>query len=163
MPASAQPAPFDNLVLYLTAFSAAFLTALWLSLVFWTLRDIRSRAQDRVLHILAPAIVLLLGPAGLVIYLILRPRNTLDEIYQHTLEEEALLSEIEERPTCPGCSSRTQHDWQICPQCHTRLRKSCSSCGRLMELNWKLCPFCGKPAPGMQAVSETPEPHLPSA
>lgn len=162
MPASAQPVPLDNLFLYLTALSAAFLTALWLSLVFWARRDIRSRSQDRLLHILAPAIILILGPAGLIIYLILRPLRTIDEVYQHTLEEEALLTEVEERPTCPGCSSRTQHDWQICPHCHTRLRKSCSACGRLMELNWKLCPFCASPAPGMQTVSETTDSGFPS-
>lgn len=162
MPTSAQPVPLDNIILYLTAFSAAFLTALWLSLVFWTRRDIRARAQDRLLNILAPVIVLLLGPAGLIIYLILRPRRTLEETYQHTLEEEALLTEIEERPTCPGCSSRIQHNWQVCPQCHTRLRKPCSACGHLMELNWKLCPFCATPTPGMQAVSELPDLGIPS-
>lgn len=160
---NAQSAPIDNLVLYLTAISAAFLAALWLSLVFWARRDMRSRSQDRLLHILAPVIVLLLGPAGLVIYLILRPPHTMDEVYQHTLEEEALLSEIEERPTCPGCSSRTQHDWQICPQCHTRLRKNCSACDRLMDLSWKLCPFCATPTAGLQAVSQTPNLEFPSA
>jgi len=163
MLASAQPAPLDNIILYITAFSAAFITALWLSMVFWARRDIRSRAQDRLLHILAPAIVLLLGPAGLIIYHILRPQRTLEEVYQHTLEEEALLSEIEERPTCPGCGSRTQHDWQICSQCHTRLRKSCSACSRLMDLNWKLCPFCATPASGMKTVAGSPDLELPSA
>ena len=162
MPASTQAAPVDNLFLYLAAFSAAFLTALWLSLVFWARRDIRSRSQDRLLHVLAPAIVLVLGPAGLIIYLILRPLRTLDEAYQHTLEEEALLTEVEQRPTCPGCSSRIQHDWQVCPHCHTRLRKACSSCGRLMELNWKLCPFCSAPTPGMQTVSEPTDSGFPS-
>ena len=44
MLANAQPAPLDNLVLYLTAFSAAFLAALWLSLVFWAMR------RPRYLH-----------------------------------------------------------------------------------------------------------------
>ncbi|MGD8814717.1 MAG: zinc ribbon domain-containing protein [Anaerolineales bacterium] len=162
MSASLQAFQLDTLLLYLTAFSAAFLTALWFSLVFWAYRDIRARAQGRILHILAAAIVLLLGPAGLVIYLILRPRRTLDEAYQNTLEEEALLTEIEESPTCPGCGARTQHDWQICPQCHTRLRKPCISCGRLMELHWKICPYCAIPTPGMQTVNDRTDPDLPA-
>ena len=163
MSASTQLLQLDTMLLYLTAFSAAFLTALWLSLVFWAYRDIRSRAQGRLLHVLATAIVFLLGPAGLVIYLILRPRRTLDEVYQNTLEEEALLTEIEESPICPGCGARSQHDWQICPQCHTRLRKPCISCGRLMDLHWKICPYCAIPAPGMQTINDNSTPDLPAS
>jgi RNA polymerase subunit RPABC4/transcription elongation factor Spt4 len=138
-------ASLDRTLLYLTAFLGAFLAALWLSLVFWTARDIRARSQDRLARLLAPIVAALLGPPGLVVYLILRPARTLEEAYQHTLEEEALLAEVEERPVCPACGGRTQSDWQICAHCHTRLRKPCSACTRLLELPWQLCPYCGTP------------------
>ncbi len=128
MPFNLDLTTLGNLFLYLTAFFGAFLTALWLSLVIWTFRDIKTRHHDRLVHLLASLMVLLLGPAGLIIYLILRPPLTLEDAYQHTLEEEALLSAIEERPTCPGCGTQTRGDWQICPQCHTRLRKPCAQC-----------------------------------
>lgn len=141
----------ENLFTFLTAFFGAFLAALWLSLVFWTLRDIRSRSQDRLAQVFAVLVVALLNLPGLVVYLILRPPYTLDEIYQHTLEEEALLAQIEQRPTCPGCGTHTQPGWQVCPQCHTRLRKPCSSCGELMELPWQICPHCSTPVPGVRA------------
>jgi RNA polymerase subunit RPABC4/transcription elongation factor Spt4 len=136
---------------YLAAAFGAFIVALWLGLVFWTYRDIRSRAQDRLVPILAALLVAVLGPPGVIIYLLLRPRRTLDEAYQHTLEEEALLTEIEDRSVCPGCGIHTQSTWQVCPQCHTRLRKPCSRCNQLMELSWKLCPYCAAPAPGVRA------------
>lgn len=55
------------------ALFGAFLAALWLSLVFWTFRDLRTRSEDRMLQTLAPLLVLVLGPMGVVIYLILRP------------------------------------------------------------------------------------------
>ncbi len=150
-----------NLFLYLTAFFGAFLAALWLSLVFWTFRDMRARSQDRLLQLLAAAIVLLLGPAGLVIYLILRPPVTLEEVYQSTLEEEALLAEIERRPACPGCGAQAEEDWQVCPHCHTRLKKACVHCGRLMELPWRVCPFCATPVPGVRAEVRPSQTRVP--
>jgi hypothetical protein len=140
---------------YLTAFFGAFAAALWLSLVFWTYRDIRSRSQDRLVHLLAALVVLILNILGFVIYLILRPRLTLTEAYQQTLEEEALLTQIEQKQTCPGCGTNTQTNWQVCPNCHTRLRKPCTRCGNLMELPWQLCPYCSTPA-------ASPQPEGPS-
>lgn len=75
--------------------------------------------------------------------MILRPPETLSEAYERALEEEALLQEIEERPTCPGCSRTVEANWMLCPHCHTRLKKVCPDCNSLMELQWNLCPFCG--------------------
>lgn len=151
MPPSFQLNEMGNLFLYLTAFLGAFVAALWLSLIFWAYRDARERTDDRLARILAALVVALLGPPGLVIYLILRPRRTLDEVYQHTLEEEALLSEIEQTSTCPGCGARTAEGWQICPDCHTRLRKPCSQCGQLLELAWQICPHCATPVAGARS------------
>lgn len=154
MPTGLNLGSLANLFLYATAFFGAFLAALWLSLAFWAYRDAGARSHDRLAQILAAAVVLLLGPAGLVVYLVLRPRQTLDEAYQRALEEEALLTEIEDRPVCPGCGAQTQPDWQICPHCHTRLQKACTNCNRLMELPWQVCPYCASPVPG----GRTPEP-----
>jgi RNA polymerase subunit RPABC4/transcription elongation factor Spt4 len=147
--------PFDpsflsNLLLILTAWGGAFIAALWLSLVFWTYRDIRSRARDSLARILAVLVVAVLFLPGILIYLILRPSRTLEEEYQSTLEEEALLQAIEESPLCPGCGRRVKDNWMVCPNCHTKLRKTCHKCGKLMELPWNLCPYCGTPAPGMR-------------
>ena len=147
MPPGIELNTMGNLFLYLTAFLGAFVAALWLSLIFWAYRDVKKRTGDRLAHILAAVVVALLGPSGLVIYLILRPTDTLDEAYQQALEEEALLSEIENRSHCPGCGARVDSDWQICPQCQTRLRKACSNCGELMELSWQICPYCASPVP----------------
>lgn len=135
-----------NYITILIAFIGAFLSALWLSLVIWTFRDMRARSRDIFAAILAALVVAILLLPGLVIYLILRPRETLAEAYQRALEEEALLRQIEERPICPGCQRDIEPDWMVCPSCHTRLRKTCMNCGRLNELNWDICPYCGTPA-----------------
>jgi len=144
------PASLTNILLILTAWGAAFLAALWLSLVIWTFRDIRSRARDPLARILAVLVVAVLFLPGIIIYLILRPARTLEQEYQQTLEEEALLQAIEESPLCPGCGRRIKENWVVCPNCHTKLRKNCHQCGKLMELPWNLCPYCGTPAPGMR-------------
>src|SRR3990172_12300166 len=86
---------FRGIFLYLSAAFGAFLVALWLSLVFWTWRDIPALSQHRFLRVLAPLLVLLLNLPGVIVYLILRPRLTLEEEYERALEEEALLSGIE--------------------------------------------------------------------
>jgi RNA polymerase subunit RPABC4/transcription elongation factor Spt4 len=143
----------SDFFVYLSAFFGAFLAALWLSLVFWTNRDIQSRTRERFTPALATIFVAILNLPGLLIYLILRPKKTLTEIYQQTLEEEALLTEIELKANCPGCGSQTDPDWQLCPHCHTRLHKPCTNCGRLMELPWHICPYCSHEVPGARRTS----------
>lgn len=137
---------FEVLVSYLTVLAAvmgALIAALWISLVIWAFRDMRARSRDPFAQLLAALVVAALPGVGIVIYLILRPPETLAEAYERALEEEALLQEIEERPACPGCSRIVDSHWLLCPHCHTRLRKACPDCNSLMELQWNLCPFCG--------------------
>ena len=144
------PTFLSNFMLILTAFGGAFLAALWISLVVWTYRDVRSRARDPLVQILAAMLVAVLNIPGVLVYLMLRPPRTLEEEYQRTLEEEALLQALEDLPLCPGCERRVKDDWQVCPNCHTKLKKTCQNCARLMELPWNICPYCGTPAPGMR-------------
>ncbi|MCL4530689.1 MAG: zinc ribbon domain-containing protein [Chloroflexi bacterium] len=152
---SFDPTFLSNLLLVLTAFGGAFLAALWIALVIWTYRDIRVRARDPLVHILSALLVAVLNLPGVLVYLILRPSKTLEEEYQHTLEEEALLQALEDLPVCPGCERRVKDDWQVCPNCHTKLKKACHSCGKLMELPWNICPYCGTPVPGMRQEGMT--------
>ena len=144
------PTFLSNLLLILTGFGGAFIAALWIAIVIWTYRDIRSRTRDTLVQILSTLLVAVLNLPGVLVYLILRPQRTLEEEYQRTLEEEALLQALEDLPLCPGCERRVKDDWQVCPNCHTKLKKSCNECGELMELPWNICPYCGTPAPGMR-------------
>jgi hypothetical protein len=125
------------------AFTGAFLIALWLSLVVWTFRDARSRSRDIFAILLATLMVIVFGPLGLMLYFLLRPPVTLAELYERSLEEEALLQDLEERPRCPGCSRQVNEKWIICPDCHTTLKKICPTCQNSLHLTWNVCPFCG--------------------
>jgi RNA polymerase subunit RPABC4/transcription elongation factor Spt4 len=123
-------------------FFAAFVAIFWISLVFWTWRDVRSRTQDVILQITATLLVAVFMLGGLFIYLIVRPRQTLAELYERQLEEESLLAEMTERQTCPTCHYRVEGEFQVCPSCGTKLRRPCPRCDHLLELKWNVCPYC---------------------
>lgn len=120
----------------------AFGLAVWFSIIVWTFMDIRSRSRDKVVWVFATLLVILFNVFGLVVYLILRPHETLMQAYERSLEEEALLQEIEERPICPNCRHRVENDYRMCPNCLQKLKDVCLNCDRLVELDWTVCPFC---------------------
>lgn len=126
------------------AFFGAYFVALWLSMIIWTFYDIRARSDDIYVHIFATALVVVFNVFGLVLYFILRPRETLAEAYERSLEEETLLQELEERSVCPTCRQRVQHDFLLCPYCQTELKRLCPRCQRLLMLKWDICPYCGQ-------------------
>lgn len=123
-------------------YGAVVIAVFWGALVMWTYRDMRARSRDSLSQILVAVMVAVLTIPGWFIYLMLRPRETLSEAYERSLEEEALLQEIEEKPVCPGCGQRVDGAWQVCPNCHTRLKKACVACRQLLELPWNICPYC---------------------
>ncbi len=139
------PQILNNVVLILTSLGVAFIAALWLSIVFWVIRDIRSRTRDPLMGVMSVLLVIVLPIFGIVIYLIVRPAQTIEHKYQAALEEEALLQDIGLRLKCPGCGRPIEADWVACPACHTRIKKMCVSCGKTLELQWNLCPYCGSP------------------
>jgi RNA polymerase subunit RPABC4/transcription elongation factor Spt4 len=126
----------------LIACTITFFVIFWVSTVVWTFRDIRSRTQDFLSQILATVLAAVFPIAGLLIYMILRPRQTLAEIYERQLEEESLLAEMTERQTCSNCHARIDQDFQVCPSCGQKLKRSCPKCERLLELRWTFCPYC---------------------
>ena len=137
-----------SIVLAVLAFIGAVLAAFWLTLVVWTFRDMRSRSRDIFAQILAAMVVAVLNLPGLVIYILMRPKETLAEAYERSLEEEALLQGIEESLACPGCGNRIQADFVVCPTCHTKLKKPCQNCGHALNLRWSVCPYCSAPVLG---------------
>lgn len=132
----------NNVLLVAAIYSGVIVAAFWLAIVIWSYRDMRARSRDMLAQLFVGITVAILNVPGLFIYILLRPRETLSEAYERSLEEEALLQEIEEKPSCPGCGQRVQHDWQACPYCHTRLKKACVNCDYLLELSWNICPSC---------------------
>jgi RNA polymerase subunit RPABC4/transcription elongation factor Spt4 len=95
----------------------------------------------------AVLVVLVFFLPGHWVYLILRPRQTLTELYERSLEEEALLQELEDQKACPTCKRRVHDDFLICPSCRTRLKEPCRSCAKPLSYAWVACPYCGLEKP----------------
>lgn len=128
----------------LIALGGAYFIALWFTLAVWTFRDIENRSKNVVTQIVSTLLVVLFWVPGLLLYFVLRPKETLDEAYQRSLEEEYLLQDLEELPLCPKCQHYVEDDYRLCPHCQTQLKEPCQRCGRLVDLRWEVCPYCGE-------------------
>ena len=126
----------------LVALLGAYVLAFWFVLVVWTFRDIEARSRSVVTQVFATLLAVLFFVPGVLLYLILRPKETLDEAFQRSLEEEYLLQDLEELPLCPSCHRYVEDDFVLCPHCHAQLREPCVTCSRLVDLRWALCPYC---------------------
>jgi hypothetical protein len=125
-----------------------YVVLLWLGTAYWAFRDMQARTENPILPYFAAALIIFFTPLlfvfAVVLYLIVRPRETLAEVYERSLAEESLLAEVEKNELCPVCRDRVDAEWLVCPNCRTRLHRVCPSCNRLAEPTWPLCAFCGK-------------------
>jgi RNA polymerase subunit RPABC4/transcription elongation factor Spt4 len=133
----------SNLIVAAVSLCGGIVVAILAGITIWTFRDIRSRTRDPFVQILATVMVGVIPVAGILVYFMLRPRETLSEQYVRALEEESLLANIENQEFCPTCGRRVEGDMQFCPSCHTKLRNQCGNCGKVVHLSWDLCPYCG--------------------
>ena len=133
---------WENVATLAVTIAAAYVLVLWISVIAWTYRDICSRTRDTSFQVVAVLLVLVFNILGWFIYMILRPGETLTEAYARSLEEEALLQELEEQGICPSCKRYVSAEFVICPYCRTQLKEPCANCGRPLNFNWVACPYC---------------------
>lgn len=125
------------------ALLGAFIFAFWIAMGIWTFNDIRSRTRDWLAIALASLLVLVFPLVGLVLYMMVRPRETLADVFDRALEEESLLRELESTLSCYRCGLPVQENWNFCSNCHSQLRYACSNCGKAMRHEWDICVNCG--------------------
>ncbi len=139
--------PFSDwttVVKLLIALAASYWAILWLSAVIWTYRDSKERDGDSLSQTIAVVLVLVFNIPGLILYLILRPHETLAEAYIRNLETEAMLHEVDDQQLCYACQKHIRRDFAFCPHCRTRLLEDCAACGKPISLNWAICAYCGQ-------------------
>jgi hypothetical protein len=110
-----------------------YVVLLWLGTAYWAFRDMQARSENPILPYFASALIIFFTPLlflfAVVLYLIVRPRES--------------LAEVEKNELCPVCRDRVHADWLVCPNCRTRLHRVCPSCSRLADPEWPLCAYCG--------------------
>ncbi|MFN2201738.1 MAG: zinc ribbon domain-containing protein [Caldilineaceae bacterium] len=127
----------------IVAVFGAFVFAFWAAIGIWTFNDIRTRTRDWLAILLAVVLVLVFPIVGWLLYLMIRPKQTLADAFDRALEEEALLREIEETVACTTCGIPVKTEWVYCPNCHSQLQHSCPNCGNLVRNEWEICVQCG--------------------
>jgi Double zinc ribbon len=158
--------PIVGLTLQLIVIYAVLL---WLGTAYWAFRDMQARTENPILPYFSAALIIFFTPLlfvfAVVLYLIVRPRESLAEIYERSLAEESLLAEVEKNELCPVCRDRVHADWLVCPNCRTRLHRVCPSCNRLADPHWPLCAYCGHefaPAPPKEPEATTQRGSVPA-
>ena len=117
---------------------------IWVALIFWVFRDIRQRTRDPVMQLISVLLALAFFLPGHWVYLILRPRQTLTELYERSIEEEAILQDLDDQKACPACRRRVRDDFLVCPACLTALKESSTGCGKPLDYGWPACPYCAR-------------------
>lgn len=111
-----------------------------LALVFWTWRDAERRGAMAWFWAL---VVLLFNIPGWIVYMVVRPPESLADARERELEIRAREAELQRRfPVCPACMKPVEEDYLICPSCMKKLKKECIGCGRPLKLDWTVCPYC---------------------
>jgi RNA polymerase subunit RPABC4/transcription elongation factor Spt4 len=148
----------------LIALCGAYLAALWVVLIVWTYRDSESRSRSVVTQAFSTMLAAFFFIPGVLLYMVLRPKETLDATFARSLEEEYLLQDIESAKLCSRCSKAVEEDWVICPHCHNQLQQACVNCGRSFDTTWSICPYCahekGAPVSGIRPVLQPIERYV---
>ncbi len=119
------------------------LIVIWLAFVYWTFRDAKLRNTSLVAAIFWALVVLAFNFLGLVIYLILRPPEYIEDVLERDLEIKRMQLLLDsDFSSCPSCGNETGPDFMICPYCRKKLKNTCISCKKPLEFNWKVCPYC---------------------
>ncbi len=119
------------------------LIIIWLAFVYWTYRDAKLRSETIVPAVFWALIVLILNFLGLILYLILRPPEFVDDVTERDLGIERMEMQLDNKQfNCPACGNPVKDDFLICPYCRKKLKSSCINCGKPLNLNWKVCPYC---------------------
>jgi len=127
-------------------FGTLFIVALvvfWLVIIGWVWVDSSERTSKKGLKIGYILLVIFFNIFGLIIYLIIRPSETIEEIYWEDLERRYLKYETSELGDCPRCGSQLYPGYVFCTNCGYRLKVKCSQCGVLIDKDHVFCEYCG--------------------
>jgi len=123
-----------------------FLVVFWLATVWWVYKDARRRIEDTWLVGTAVVLPLVAPFIGVLVYMLFRPPEYLEDVRERELEIKAMeerIAAVDLR--CPVCHAEVDSGYLVCPVCTTKLKQACVSCGSPLEPIWQVCPFCETP------------------
>jgi hypothetical protein len=115
----------------------------WLAVAYWVFKDARRRIENPWLVAVATLLGLALPFIGVVVYLLFRPPEYLEEVRERELEIRAMEESLSlQELRCPVCRAHVDASFLVCPVCTTRLKQACESCKAPLEPLWQICPYC---------------------
>lgn len=120
------------------------LIVFWFVVLYWVWLDSGDRTSNRTVRYLYVLLVASLNVVGWIIYLIIRPTQTIEEIYWADLERRYLKYETAELGDCPRCGTQLYPGFTFCPNCKYKLKRRCERCEVLVDKKNKYCPYCGQ-------------------
>lgn len=120
------------------------LVVFWLVVLYWVWLDSGERTSNKTVRISYVILVVVLNVVGLLIYLIIRPSQTIEEIYWADLERRYLKYETAELGDCPKCGSQLFPGSTYCPSCGYKLKVKCPRCSMYVDKKNRFCPHCGQ-------------------
>jgi len=145
---------FDSAIKFLGIVLAIF----WLVVLYWVWFDASERCSSVFVKICYVLLVGILNIVGLIIYLLIRPSRTIEEIYWGDLERRYLKYETAELGDCPKCGTQLAPGYIYCPNCRYELKVKCPSCEVYVDRGSRYCPNCGNEISGEEEFIPEPVP-----
>jgi Double zinc ribbon len=135
-----------------------FVVVFWLALAYWVYKDARRRIEDPWLVAMSTVLGLMPPFLGVLIYMLFRPPEYLDDVRERELEIKSMEERLARRDLlCPVCRAEVDSTYLVCPVCTTKLKQSCTSCKAPLEALWQMCPYCEAPVTTPQSVEALPQ------
>jgi RNA polymerase subunit RPABC4/transcription elongation factor Spt4 len=132
---------FDfRILIYFLIFTVVLL---WFFVVFWVWTDSGDRSTSIIFRLISVILVLPFNLFGLIIYFIIRPKDTIESLFWTDLERRYLINETADLGDCNNCGYQLSPQFNQCPQCATPVRVECDDCGEMVRTDWKYCAICG--------------------
>lgn len=116
---------------------------LWGFLLLWVWSDSGERTTNLFFRILMVLFVSPLNIPGLIIYFLVRPTHTIEQVYWADLERKYLVYETSELDDCGKCGHGLMPGFNNCPRCGDEVKIKCEQCEVMVDRDYKYCPFCG--------------------
>lgn len=131
-----------NFQIVWTVLAIAFVI-FWIIVLDWVWLDAGERTSNKTARIIYLLLVVFFNIFGWIMYLILRPSQTIEQIYWADLERRYLKYETSELGDCVKCGTQLYPGYTYCPTCGLEIKVKCKSCDVYIEKNCEYCPYCG--------------------
>jgi len=127
---------------------------LWGFTVLWVWSDSSERTSSLLFRVSVTLFVLPFNIPGLIIYYLIRPPLTIEEVYWSELERRYLVYETADLNDCPRCDEALMPGFNNCPNCGYVVKVKCNGCDVMINREHKYCQFCGERNRQRAAVKE---------